>query len=97
DPVEIVSFRIGARARVNDLPVRGGALERIQNVPEPSDMIITEGGKALTCRLLHRTHVTSALAAGPLLIEDDTSTIYTPPGWTARQDNTGSLILQRSA
>jgi N-methylhydantoinase A len=97
DPVEIVSFRIGARARVNDLPVRGGALERIQNVPEPSDMIITEGGKALTCRLLHRTHVTSALAAGPLLIDDDTSTIYTPPGWTARQDNTGSLILQRSA
>ena len=97
DPVEIVSFRIGARARVNDLPVRGGALERIQNVPEPSDMIITEGGKALTCRLLHRTHVTSAPAAGPLLIEDDTSTIYTPPGWTARQDNTGSLILQRSA
>ena len=36
-------------------------------------------------------------AAGPLLIEDSTASIWVPPGWTAREDSAGNLMLTRDA
>jgi len=33
--------------------------------------------------------------AGPALIEDPTSTLYVPSGWTARPDGNGNTILGR--
>ncbi len=95
NPVEIVSFRIGARVQVEHFPIRGSEPEQAGNALKPGNVEITEGGEALTCQLLQRNHVTSAPTTGPLLIEDGTSTIYTPPGWTARRDATGSIILKR--
>ena len=95
NPVEIVSFRIGARVQVEHFPIRGSEPEQAGNALKPGNVEITEGGEVLTCQLLQRNHVTSAPTTGPLLIEDGTSTIYTPPGWTARRDATGSIILKR--
>ena len=34
---------------------------------------------------------------GPLLIEDSTSSIWVPPGWTAEEDAAGNLLLTRTA
>jgi N-methylhydantoinase A/oxoprolinase/acetone carboxylase beta subunit len=32
---------------------------------------------------------------GPLLVEDETATIYVPPGWRAANDAAGNLIVKR--
>jgi N-methylhydantoinase A len=32
---------------------------------------------------------------GPALLEDPTSTLYVPTGWTARRDDNDNTILER--
>ena len=57
-----------------------------------------ERGRRKTCTLLPR----SALAAGdpprpgPLLVEDGTSTIYVPDGWTAAIGEAHCLVMRRA-
>jgi N-methylhydantoinase A len=34
---------------------------------------------------------------GPALLEDPTSTLLVPPGWTARRDASDNMILTREA
>jgi N-methylhydantoinase A/oxoprolinase/acetone carboxylase beta subunit len=36
-----------------------------------------------------------AAASGPLVIEEDTATTVVPPGWGARVDELGNLIVTR--
>jgi len=98
DPVEIVSFRLGARARTKTFPVYQEAVsEETGEDLEPVFIDIVEGGQPLRCRLMPRHAVDSTDVAGPVLVEDGTSTIYVPPGWQARRDEAGSLILKREA
>ncbi len=96
DPVEIVSFRIGARATANEFPVyqepfAGGAGED----QEPGVIDIVEGGQTRACKLMPRNAIGLTELAGPLLVEDGTSTIYVPPGWHARRDDADSVILRQ--
>ena len=98
DPVEIVSFRIGARAEANAVPIyqeasSNGAAQESQ----PAYIDIVEGGQRLRCRLMQRHAVGGATLAGPVLVEDGTSTIYVPPGWQVCRDPADSLILNREA
>lgn len=96
DPAEIVSFRIGARAAANPFPIYEDALaEETETEMNAAFVDITEGGQHISCKLLTRHGVSRAGTAGPLLIEDGTSTIYVPPGWQSRRDGANSLILQR--
>ncbi|MEM0990438.1 MAG: hydantoinase/oxoprolinase family protein [Pseudomonadota bacterium] len=100
DPVEIVSFRVGARAQTGGLPSQPPA----PNPPASARQItITEGGDQRQCRLIRRIDIgtdvdtTSAPTHGPILIEDQTATIYVPPGWQVHADTAGALILEREA
>ena len=98
DPVEIVSFRLGARAGTEEFPVYQEAVaEEAGEDLEPVFIDIVEGGRALRCGLMPRHAVGSTDVAGPVLVEDGTSTIYVPPGWQARRDEADSLILKREA
>ena len=94
DPIEIVSFRIGARAMANEFPIYQDA-DRADQTCEPVFIDIVEGGKPLQCRLMARNAIEDSEMAGPLLIEDGTSTVYVPPLWQARRDEADSLILRR--
>ena len=98
DPVEIVSFRLGARARTDEFPVYQEASygDPGEGV-EPVFIDIVEGGRSLRCRLMPRHAVGGTDVAGPVLVEDGTSTIYVPPGWRARRDEADSLILRGEA
>ena len=96
DPVEIVSFRIGARAAADAFPVYRAASETNSlNGSEPNAIEIIEGGQKLSCRLATRPAIDDTGLAGPVLVEDGTSTIYVPPGWSARRDDADSVILKR--
>ncbi len=96
DPVEIVSFRIGARAKTGAFPVQIEGVSGADVDADVREVDIVEGGEAKACKLLTRAMVGARGIAGPLLIEDGTSTIYVPPAWTARRDQASCLILQRS-
>jgi len=97
DPVEIVSFRIGARAKTDTFPFQDDGVPAANMDPDIRDFEIVEGGNAKKCKLLTRPEVTGLGVAGPLLIEDGTSTIYVPPAWKARRDSANCLILERMA
>ncbi len=55
---------------------------------------IWEAREARDCVLMHRAALrVERPLAGSLLLEDGTSTIYVPPGWTARHDASGNLVI----
>jgi len=92
--VEIVGFRAGATAAEQcPLPPRstGGGDRPSRTVP------IHENREARSCTVLTRATVRAQDGAnGPLLVEDDTATIYVPPDWRATEDAAGNLILQHA-
>ena len=93
DPVEIVSFRVGAKVAPPAVPNLGQGF-----ASSPSDGIeieMLDRGARLTCRVLPRAAVPGTATAGPLLIEDGTSTIYVPPGWRAHTDERANIVMQR--
>lgn len=91
--VEIVGFRLGASVPERaSLPAEAPAPIRAARRRE-----LFEQRERRTCTLLSRSQVDRVTGMpGPLLIKDETSTIYVPPGWHARADSTGNLILQRT-
>ncbi|MEM7056467.1 MAG: hydantoinase/oxoprolinase family protein [Pseudomonadota bacterium] len=95
DPVEIVSFRIGASAKAQAFPEFRDH-SNIDGIAE-RNIDITEGGMQRDCRILPRNAVPGEPMPGPILVEDGTSTIYAPPGWQVRRDAGDALILNREA
>jgi N-methylhydantoinase A len=95
DPVEIVSFRLGARVAAGALPDVAEPERDGSEAEAARSVRIVEGGAAFDCRLAPRGAVGEAATAGPLLIDDGTSTVYVPPGWRVRRDAAGSLVLTR--
>ena len=91
DPVEIVSFRVGAKVAPPLVPNLGDGF-----VPHPSDGIeieMMDRGERLKCCVLPRAAVLDKPIQGPFLIEDGTSTIYVPPGWTVRMDRHANIVM----
>lgn len=90
--VEIVGFRLGASVPERTTlptspPAKASAVRRRE---------LFEQRERRTCTLLSRAQFDRGEGRpGPLLIEDETSTIYVPPGWRAHADGTGNLILHR--
>ncbi|MCP5072689.1 MAG: hydantoinase/oxoprolinase family protein [Rhodobacteraceae bacterium] len=98
DPVEIVSFRTGARAGANEFPAyKEPPADDAGGEPEGRFIEIMEGGAHLECRLMPRGVIGHSKLAGPILVEDGTSTVYVPPGWQTHRDTANSLILRREA
>ena len=92
--VEVVGFRVGATAP--EKPVLPGKLSA--QAARPARRIrIHENREARDCVVTVRSQVEAAGGmAGPLLVEDETATIYVPPDWRADGDNAGNLILKRA-
>jgi len=95
NPVEIVSFRVGARASSGDLLAMGERAERAAGPASGARITIVEGGVRRDCGLMARQDVPERPVSGPILIEDPTSTIYVPPAWAVRRDAAAALILHR--
>jgi len=91
--IEIVGFRIGAS--VPETCVLPG------RVPAPARDVRTgtihENRERRECTVCSRAHLASRDGLpGPLLVEDETATVYVPPGWRARNDAAGNLIVQQN-
>ncbi len=92
-PIEFVSFRLGVVAPLRELPL----LAEAKAAASPARPIRIFDGKAWhDARLLRRGALSREKPiSGPALIEDPTSTLYVPAGWTARFDANDNTILER--
>ena len=93
DPVEVVSFRVGVKAPPPPMSAmrrrssNGGAVR--------SRAILTERGETLDAGLVYRADLGPVAAAGPLLVDDGSATVYVPPGWSAARDESENVILRK--
>ena len=95
-PVEIVSFRVTGigLSETADLPETnvGGILSHTEIGRRP----VVFDGVAQETPIYRRTHLPVATDVfGPAIVEEDGATTVIPPGFTARQDRYGILMLTR--
>ena len=89
---EIVSFRLGIASPPPAVP----ALIGTDDAPHAADVTLFDAGERREARRLNRSALLDiGVGEGPLLIADDTSTAYVPPGWRARMDAHHNVILTR--
>ena len=87
---EIVSFRLGIASPPPSIP----ELAEIDGEPFSDTVSIFDAGKRHAARRVNRRALLdTGECEGPLLIADDTSTAYVPPGWCARVDLHHNIIL----
>jgi len=92
--IEVVGFRVGATAPEEPLLSPNPPA---QAAPAGKRIRIHENREVRDCAVAIRPQVEAAGGmAGPLLVEDETSTIFVPPGWQAASDGAGNLILNRA-
>ncbi|MEM6549632.1 MAG: hydantoinase/oxoprolinase family protein [Pseudomonadota bacterium] len=90
-PVEFVSFRLGLRYPIARLPV-------LEETAAPTtgerDIDLFDSGMRQKGRLVARNALRpGSEVAGPALLEDPTSTVFLPMGWTATRDDADNTIM----
>ena len=91
---EVVSFRLGIASPPPSIPELGGT----DAAPLSSEVMVFDASeRRATRRLNRRALLDEGEREGPLLIADDTSTAYVPPGWAARVDANHNLVLRSGA
>ncbi len=95
-PVEFVSFRLGVVAPLAELPLlaetkaaKGNGQARAVRLFD--NKAWRDGQLRARSSLGRRDRV-----PGPALLEDPTSTLYVPAGWTARRDTSDNTILEKA-
>ena len=94
DPVDIVTLRLSATGR---LPVQGPGrtAPAVEGGRPPHRRPVFLGGWR-DVEVVHRSHVTGPMP-GPLLIEEDTTTVLLTEDWTCEPGLHGALIARRRA
>ena len=91
---EIVSFRLGASVPPDLVP----ALNKgIGDQVTSGQTRIFDQGKWQDCMLVSRAAIRNEIAgvSGPALVEDGTSTIFVPLGWSATVDDQDNILLNQ--
>ncbi|MFP6707699.1 MAG: hydantoinase/oxoprolinase family protein [Alphaproteobacteria bacterium] len=93
---EIVSFRLGASAPPDVVPVLN---EGIGDAVLRAAHKIFDQGEWRDCLLLSRAAIGAEASGIPglALVEDGTSTIFVPQGWTATVDKQDNILLKSEA
>ena len=92
-PIEFVSFRLGMTLPLESLPLLTETEERAF---EASDIDLFEDRAWRKGRLVSRARLGSEPLPGPALLEDPTSTLLLPEGWSAIRDANDNTIMRRS-
>lgn len=94
-PVEFVNLRLAALGRISDstgaAPVEAEEGDPILG----SRRVVFEGQSHETPILLRRRLPRGYHQAGPLVVEEETSTTVVPPGYRLRVDDFGNLVITR--
>ncbi|HEV8297952.1 MAG TPA: hydantoinase/oxoprolinase family protein [Acidimicrobiales bacterium] len=92
-PIQLVSFRAQVRAPISAVPVEPRSVAGAP--PREREAWFPELG-GMTPTAVHRRSslAPGATLAGPVIIEDDDSTVVVPPGWSAAVRAGGTLWLE---
>lgn len=94
-PIELVSYRMRLTARLGELPLLA---ESEAGVVCEASVRMYEGRRWLDGRLKSRAAIgRRERIAGPALLEDPTSTLLVPQGWSARRDESDNTVLEWKA
>ena len=96
DPVEIISIRVGAGEKTPEFAVQRDN-ENIDINPNISKVDIVERGILSETTTLSRTDLTGPTVSGPVLVRDESSTVYVPFGWQVRLDDFYNIVLERGS
>lgn len=96
DPVEIISIRVGAGEKTPEFVVKHDN-EDIDIDPNISKVDIVERGILSETTTLSRTDLTGRTVSGPVLVRDESSTVYVPFGWQVRLDEFYNIVLKRGS
>ena len=92
NPVEVVSFRLGAVSQLKQAPMLTETYNDGDTFTDRHN--IFDGSREVECKLTRRTGISSSLD-GPAIIDDETSTIFVPAGWQTEIDDHENLIMRR--
>jgi N-methylhydantoinase A len=99
DPIEIVNARvtaIGKRPTLDELPVASGGFAEALLAESESHFRVDGQLQALPTRFYDRSLLPlGEVFAGPAVVFHLDTTTVVPPGWQARADASGNLILTR--
>ena len=94
-PIEFVSFRLGITVPLRELPLlaeESGQALKAQAIEMFDERAWRKG------QLLSRSGLkVGRKITGPALLEDPTSTLLVPAGWTASRDKNDNTILRRKS
>jgi N-methylhydantoinase A len=91
--VEVVGLRFGVRRRLEALPV---FRERPIAIEQPESVRVHIKDGTVSARLVQAALLDPGVAViGPALIEGYSSSTWLPPGWVARVDGHGNLLMKR--
>ena len=96
DPVEIISIRVGAGEKTPEFAVQHDN-EDIDIDPNISKVDIVERGILSETTTLSRADLTGRTVSGPVLVRDESSTVYVPFGWQVRLDDFYNIVLERGS
>ena len=96
DPVEIISIRVGAGEKTPELAVEHDN-EDTNNDPKITKVDIVERGILSETTNLSRADLTGRTVSGPVLVQDQNSTVYVPFGWQVRLDDYYNIVLKRGS
>lgn len=92
-PVEFVSFRLRFTLPISKLPL---LTEETDHKIKAADVRMFDGRRWQDGRLVSRGDIKPGKRVkGPALLEDPTSTLLVPTGWTASRDKNDNTILKR--
>ncbi len=95
-PAEAVSFRLGVTAPLDSIPRLAEEVAAAAG-GESETHTIFDQRREVDCTVCGRASFGVGDAVeGPYLLEDSTSTIYVPDGWTAAVDSENNLVLTRT-
>jgi N-methylhydantoinase A len=97
EPVQLVSVRVSAIGAIAPLAIRDRtAAAGADAVKSQRELWFRDTG-AVTAKVYERARMPAGLAAlGPAVIESLESTILVPPGWQAKMNGDGFVVLTRS-
>lgn len=94
-PIEFVSFRLAVTLPLRELPL---LTESEGQVPKARRIRMFDQRRWHEGQLLSRSALkTGKACAGPALLEDPTSTLLVPDGWTASRDRNDNTILRQKS
>lgn len=97
EPVELINVRLAAIGRVPQVDLTHQAPDPGSEArPKQRRPVVYPGRGQVDSAVYERDSLRlDSRVSGPCLIEERTSTTVIPPGWTARVDRAGSLIVER--